>query len=202
MEVTLYTVLETYDDGDFDVSNEYYKSNDEYFAAVKKEFDMNSNVAYDVISNLGNVSKGRTTIFGSVNVKTNTKSTNYKAESVTLKNEDGNDETVDNFITNCVKDDVAVYTFNINPDKVDPEFEEDYLNWIGEHNSINMYVDKFGEDKVWENEPVRNIKVEFVNNANETKYAEFKNCKIIENDKANIYSCTILVENVMLIENI
>ena len=63
MDVKVYLLIDSYDDGDFDVSNTYYKSDEEYFAKMEREEQMYSNVAYDVVSNLGNNSKGKTASF-------------------------------------------------------------------------------------------------------------------------------------------
>ena len=37
MNVKLYLKLEGFDDGDFDVKNDYYKSDDEFFDAMDRE---------------------------------------------------------------------------------------------------------------------------------------------------------------------
>jgi hypothetical protein len=57
-----------------------------------------------------------------------------------------------------------------------------------------------GEDKVWENEPTRNLKVEFINNAWETKYAMYVNCKVLEQEGNDEYA--ILAEKIILLDEI
>jgi len=83
---------------------------------------------------------------------------------------------------------------------MDEEFEEDYNFWVDEHESLNQYKDKLGEEKIWENEPTRTFYVEFLNKANETKYVRFENCKII--DKGDDDEYAILAEKITLIDNI
>lgn len=200
MNVTLYLEMENYEDGDFDISNDYYKSDEEFFDAMDRENKRYSNVAYDAVSELGNLSNRNVAKFvnqnkGGKNATTN----NYKSEAIIL-NENGEDETVDNLIANCVSQDVVVNIIRFNRDNMDEEFEEDFNFWIDEHNNINQYKDKLGEDKVWENEPTRNFKIEFKNNANETKYAMYVNCKVLEQEGNDEYA--ILAEKIILLDNL
>ena len=200
MKATLYIEMENYEDGDFDVSNNYYKSDEEFFDAMDKENKKYSNVAYDAISGLGNLSNKKVAKFGNQNnFSKNAATNNYKSEAIIL-NENGEDETVDNLISNCVSQDVVVNIIKFNRDNMDEEFEEDFNFWIDDHNNINKYKDKLGEDKVFENEPTRNFKVEFLNNANETKYAMMVNCKVLEQEGNDEYA--ILAEKIILIDNL
>ena len=200
MKVTLYLKLEGFDDGDFDISNDYYKSDEDFFDAMDKENKKYSNVAYDVISNLGNNAKNKTAKFGSLSNSTkNARENNYKSEALLL-DEKGNDETVDNLIANCVSQDVAINIVKFNRDSMDEEFEEDYNFWVDEHENLSQYKDKLGEDTIWQNEPTRTFYAEFLNKANETKYARFENCKIL--DKGDNDEYAILAEKITLIDKI
>jgi hypothetical protein len=198
MNVTLYIELEGYDDGDFDVSNDYYKSDEEFFDIMDKDVKKYSSAVYNAMSRDGfNNSSAK---FGSLYKTTkNAKANNYKSEAI-IFDETGKDETVDNLIANCVSQDVVVNIIRFNRDKMDEEFEEDFNFWIDDHNNINQYKDKLGEDKVWENEPTRTFYVEFTNKANETKYVRFENCKILDKGDEDEYA--ILAEKITLIENL
>jgi hypothetical protein len=198
MNVTLYIELEGYDDGDFDVSNDYYKSDEEFFDIMDKDVKKYSNAVYNAMSRDGfNSSSSK---FGNLYKTTkNAKANNYKSEAI-IFDETGKDETVDNLIANCVSQDVVVNIIRFNRDKMDEEFEEDFNFWIDDHNNINQYKDKLGEDKVWENEPTRNLKVEFINNAGETKYAMYVNCKVLEQEGNDEYA--ILAEKIILLDEI
>lgn len=192
--------MENYEDGDFDISNDYYKSDEEFFDAMDRENKRYSNIAYDAVSGLGNLSNRNVAKFGNQNKGgKNATTNNYKSEAIIL-NENGEDETVDNLIANCVSQDVVVNIIRFNRDNMDEEFEEDFNFWIDEHNNINQYKDKLGEDKVWENEPTRNFKIEFKNNANETKYAMYVNCKVLEQEGNDEYA--ILAEKIILLDNL
>ena len=200
MKVTLYIKLESYNDGDFDVRNDYYKSNEEFFEAMRLDEIAHSGDAYNAISNLGNLTKSDTAkMYKLSNSTKNANENNYKSEAILL-DENGNDETVDNLITNCVSQDVVINILKFNRDSMDEEFEEDYNFWIDEHNSINKFKDKLDDDKVWENEPSRTIYVEFLNKANEVKYVRFDNCKILDMIDNDEYA--ILSEKITLIDKI
>ena len=60
--------MEGYSDGDFDVSENYYKSDDDYFTAMHIENEKNKNVAYDFVSNMGQ-NNGKKTATFSVSLK-------------------------------------------------------------------------------------------------------------------------------------
>ena len=199
MNVTLYIKLEGFDDGDFDMRNDYYKSDEEFFDAMDKENKKYSNVAYDAISNLGRNTNGKTAKFNLSNSAKNAKENNYKSEALLL-DENGKDETVDNLISNCLIQDVVINIVKFNRDNMDEEFEEDYNFWIDEHEKLKQYKDALGEDKIWENEPTRTFYVEFLNKANETKYARFENCKILDKGEEDEYA--ILAEKITLVDNL
>jgi len=209
MNVTLYIEMENYEDGDFDISNDYYKSDEEFFDAMDRENKKYSGVTKDSLWYIENKRRGIVTTFENPSkdsknatfrsLSKNAKENNYKSEAIIL-NEKGEDETVDNLITNCVSQDVVVNIIKFNRDSMDEEFEEDFNFWVDEHENINQYKDKIGEDKVFENEPTRNFKVEFKNNANETKYAMYVNCKILEEEGNDEYA--ILAEKIILIDNL
>ena len=199
MNVTLYIKLEGFNDGDFDMSNDYYKSDDEFFDAMDMENKKYSNVAYDAIGNLGNNIGKKTAKFNLSTNSKNAKEDNYKSEAL-LFDENGNDETVDNLITNCVSQDVVINIIKFNRDSMDEEFEEDYNFWVDEHEKLSQYKDALGEDKIWENEPTRTLYVEFINKANETKYARFENCKILQKGDEDEYA--VLAEKITLIDSL
>lgn len=199
MNVTLYIKLEGFNDGDFDMRNDYYKSDDEFFDAMDRENKKYSNVAYDAIGNLGNNIGKKTAKFNLSTNSKNAKEDNYKSEAL-LFDENGNDETVDNLITNCVSQDVVINIIKFNRDSMDEEFEEDYNFWIDEHEKLSQYKDVLGEDKIWENEPTRTLYVEFINKANETKYARFENCKILQKGDEDEYA--VLAEKITLIDSL
>ena len=203
MKVTLYLKLEGFDDGDFDISNDYYKSDEDFFDAIDKENKKFSNVTKDALWHIENKRRGIATTFENLpkssKFSKNAKENNYKSEAILL-DEKGNDETVDNLIANCVSQDVVINIVKFNRDSMDEEFEEDYNFWVEEHENINntKYKEALGE--VWENEPTRTFYVEFTNLANETKYARFENCKILDKGDSDEYA--ILAEKISLIDNI
>lgn len=200
MKVTLYIKLEGFDDGDFDMRNDYYKSDEEFFDAMDRENKKYSNVAYDAISGLGGLSGNKTAKFSmQKNSSKNARENNYKSEALLL-DEAGKDETVDNLISNALSQDVVVNIIKFNRDSMDEEFEEDYNFWVDEHEKLNEYKYKLGDDKIWENEPIRTFYVEFLNKANETKYVRFENCKILEKGDNDEYA--ILAEKISLIDKI
>ena len=179
MKINVHILIESFDDGDFDVSNTYYKSDEEYFSKMRAEEQMYSNVAYDVVNNLGSNSKGKTASFQLKNIYENDNA-KYFSCPAEIYDADHNEETVDNIITYCFSNDVVINTIAFNMEEMCDEFYENIRFWESDHVEINKHINELGEDKVWKNEPLRNLKIEFVNKANETKFANLINCRILE----------------------
>lgn len=199
MEVIVYIESEGYNDGDFDVSGNYYKSDEEYFAAMHIENEKSKNVAYDFVSNMGQNNGSKTAIFSAPSKEyKGGKTIRYKAFAE-LFNDENKPEDVDNLIKNYVSHDVVVNIFKFKEEGMDEEFEEDLNFWSSDHDSINKMADKLGEETVWKNEPLRTFIVEFKNNAGETKYMQYNDCRLLDSSNDGTYA--VIAENITLIEN-
>ena len=112
----------------------------------------------------------------------------------------GSKDTVDGFIDKFAKQEQFLEIVEFNLDTVEEEFETEVSLWVKEHNNINQYADKLGEDWVLAKEPKRNIKVQFKNNASQDVYAVLEDCKIMDIIEDN--SFILYVERITLIDNI
>lgn len=206
MNITVYLPYYEYNDNDFEVDKDYYKSNDEYFNAIRENIQSTRN---DVIQGMNNYMnngsvKAYKDEYGQTYRYTNKESENedkvaYSKCEALIYDSNGKEETVDNFISDYVSKEMQLYVFKFNLDTADEEFEQEVNLWTTEHNKLQKYNER-DEDWVFENEPIRNIKIKFTNNANEEKYAELVNCKLMEKQSLNIY--VVLVEEIKLIDKI
>ena len=207
MKVTLYLPYYDYNDGDFDVKNDYYKSNEDYFNAMQQNVQQTRGAVINSMSNYVNggsirdyqTSDGQTYRYGQQASQNEDKVAYAQCEAI-LYNEEGKDEKVDEFIEDYVSNDVQLYILNLDLDSSEEDFEQEINLWTTEHNNIQKYSNVKGDDWVLDNEPKRNIKLKFTNNANEEKFAELVNCKIMEKQGMNIY--VVLAEEIKLIEKI
>ena len=117
-----------------------------------------------------------------------------------LFNAKGDEDTVDGFIEKFAQQKQFLEIVEFNLDTSEEEFETELALWVKEHNSINQYVDKLGEDWVLAKEPKRNLKLNFKNNANEDIYAVLVDCRIMDADKGG--SLVLFVEKITLIDKI
>ena len=141
---------------------------------------------------------GQTYVFGQKNTSNDDyKYINYSSCDGKLLNINGELENVDDLISHFSKQEMFISKFILDMNNCQEEFESEIYLWIKEHNNIQKYASK-GEDWVLMNEPKRNVRVIFNNKANENVYAEFVNCKIIENIRVG--EMTILVEKIKLID--
>ena len=205
MEVTLYLPYYDYNDGAFDVNNDYYNE-EEYINAVSSEYNKNKDVIYnsvlDAKNGVGSLVKGmdgQTYKFGQKTSQNEEKVAYSKCEG-TLYDDEGTKETVDGFIEKFARQKQFLEIVEFDLDTVEEEFESEVSLWVREHNSINKYADELGEDWVLAKEPKRNIKLQFKNNAKQDVYAVLENCKIMDILEDN--SFVLFVERITLIDKI
>lgn len=207
MNVTIYFPYYEYNDNDFSVDDNYYKSNEEYFNAIKENIQ---NTRNDVIQGMNNYMNngsiktykaldGETYRYNDKRRESEEKVAYSKCEAL-IYNEDGKEVSVDDFISDYVSKEMKLYVFKLNLDSAEEEFEQELNLWSTEHSNIQKYNNSKNEDWVFENEPIRNIRIKFINNANEEKYAELVNCKLMEKQGFNIY--VVLSEQIKLIDKI
>ena len=201
MKVTFYIDSDEYDDGDFDMRNDYYSSNEEFFSKIEEDMRMNEGVAYEVTRNLGKNILNKKTVFPtSNNVSTKQpKKKLYHGEGE-LIDENGDPESIDGFFTNCFSNDYVLYNCRFDALSFDGPFEESFRLWITEHNNINRYKNKLDDEKIWDYEPKKTFFVKFLNKANVETCATLKDCKIIADNGNGEY--TLYIDRMNLIENI
>lgn len=206
MNITVYLPYYEYNDNDFEVDKDYYKSNDEYFNAIRENIQSTRNAVIQGMNNYMNNGSvkaykdeyGQTYRYANKERENEDKVVYSKCEAL-IYDSNGKEETVDNFISDYVSKEMQLYVFKFNLDTADEEFEQEVNLWNTEHNKLQKYNER-DEDWVFENEPIRNIKIKFTNNVNEEKYAELVNCKLMEKQSLNIY--VVLVEEIKLIDKI
>ncbi len=204
MEVTLYLPYYDYNDGNFDVSNDYY-SEDEYSNAMSKNFNESKDIVYNSVlaakngtGSLVQGSDGHTYKFGQKTSQSEDKVAFSKCEGI-LSDISGEEDTVDSIISKFASQKQFLEIIDFDLDTSEEEFETELSLWTREHNSINKYKDQLGEDWVLAKEPKRNLKVHFKNKANQDTYAIFEDCRIM--DIMDKTSFVLFVEKISLVDN-
>jgi len=205
MKVTLYLPYYDYNDGAFDVNNEYYNEN-EYINAISNEYNKNKDIIYNSMMDFKNGSQGgligsdgKTYKFGSKTSQNEDKVSYSSCEGI-IYDEDGNEDNIDKIIEHFAKTESFVELVEFDMDTPEEEFETELSLWKKEHENINQYKSIQGEEWAWVNEPKRNVKMSFKNKANETIYAVLENCKIMDIVDRNMY--ILFVEKISLIDKI
>jgi hypothetical protein len=205
MEVTLYLPYYDYNDDAFNASDEYY-GDGEYTNAIADEFNRSKDVVYNSMVNAKNgqgslVSgmDGHTYKFGQ-KTSQNEDKVSYSSCKATLYDEDGEDDTVDGVITKFAKQTPFMEMVEFNLDTVEEEFEGEMNVWSREHNKINSYRQKAGDEWVASKEPKRNVKMHFKNKAGEDIYAVLEDCKIMDNSERDNW--ILYVSRISLIDKL
>ena len=184
MKVKLLLPYNQYDDEDFESS--YNMSNEEFFSRLEKEESVSQNIAYDYV----NMDRSRYKNAASFNQGVSQRDARLRFSmcEATLKDGEGNELTVDELVGECVRQDVGALIIEMNLDASDEEFESDMKMWFDEHDSINSYESKLGEDWVFKHEPSKNLKVEYLNKANEVQFCDIINCRIVEKTSSSTFA--------------
>ena len=205
MKVTLYLPYYDYNDNAFNVDESYY-GNGEYANAMYDEFMKSKNVVESHMNDIKNGTHGgfigvdgKTYKFGQKTSENEDKVAYSSCEAV-LYDDSGSDETVDGLIEKFAHQTDFVEMVELDLDTSEEEFETEYSIWEKEHNNINAYRNKAGDAWVSSNEPKRNIKVHFKNNADEDIYALLEECKIMDSSESS--APIIYVKKITLIDNI
>jgi hypothetical protein len=206
MEVELYLPYYDYNDGAFDVSDDYYKNEGDYAKMIEQEYNKNKDIVYNSMldakngsTSLVQGSDGQMYKFGQKTSQNEEKVAYSKCEGV-LSSIDGSDETIDGFIEKFASQKQFLEIVNFDLDTIEEEFETEITLWVREHNSINKYGEKLGDDWVLAKEPKRNLKVHFKNKSNEDIYAVLEDCKIM--DIIDNSSFILFVERITLVDKI
>lgn len=205
MEVTFYLPYYDYNDGAFDVKDGYYNE-EEYAKAITEEYNKNKDIVYNSMMDFKNGSRGlfedsdgKVYKFGQQTPQKEEKVAYSSCEGM-LYDVENSDESVNGFIEKFAVQKPFLEIVEFNLDSSEEEFETELALWKREHEKINKYGEKLGEDWVLAKEPKRNLKVHFKNNSNEDVYAILVDCRIM--DTINDGSFVIFVEKITLVDNI
>ena len=203
MKVELYLPYYDYNDGAFDVSNNYYDNEEDYINAMSSEYNKNKDIVYNSMLNgsigVYNGTDGQTYKFGEKTPQNEEKVAYSKCNGV-LYDDNGNVENVDNLIDRFVHQKSFIEMVEFDDSSSEEEFVSEISLWVKEHNAINQYRKFKGDEWTWVNEPKRNVKIKFLNNANEDIYAIWENCKIMDIIEGN--SIILFIEKMRLIDYI
>ena len=205
MDITFYLPYYDYNDGSFDMNNDYYNS-EEYARKVKDEYTRSKDVVFNSMMDFKNGSQGlvlggdgQTYKFGE-KTSLGQEKVAYSSCNGTLYDANGKEETVDGLITHFARQEQFVVMLSLDMDSSEEEFETELSLWNKEHTNINSYKDKGGEEWVWTNEPKRNLKIKFKNKKDETLCAMLENCKIMDRVEYGMF--IVFVERIILIDEI
>ena len=205
MEVTLYLPYYDYNDDSFNASEEYY-GDGEYASAMADDYNRSKDIVYNSALDMKNGQRGvfsgldgQAYRFGQKTSQSEDK-VSYSSCKATLYNEDGDDETVDGLITSFARQKSFIEMIEFDLDTVEEEFESEMNVWDREHNKINAYRRKAGDEWVASKEPKRNIKMHFKNKAGEDIYAVLEDCKIMDDSERDNW--ILYVNRISLIDRI
>ena len=211
MKVTLFMPYEDYGNLTFDAGKEI--SDSEYTKMMEADYNLNSDIIHNSMrstlddgTSLIGSTDGQIYHFGQKTQETANKVA-YSPCECDVTNDEGVDNIVDYLIEHFVSG--KPFLLAITPDIItaDVDFETELAAWANEHNRILNYYESMRRsqangtiNEVWRiaHEPKRNLRMMFVNNADETLHAALDNVMILE-----ILDDTLIVkvEKFRLIDN-
>ena len=215
MKVSAYLPYFDYNDSKFDIQNSTVNGQD-YADMLEKEYNRSKGAIDSFMSGKEipttalKSDDGQTYHFGQNKAQNEPKMLYSKSSAIILDTDD-KDETVDTLIEHFARQEMFISKLEFMND-MEEDFEIELTLWKNEHNKLNSYKDKGYklftdrngdrmpiDEWILKNEPVRNVRIAFLNKANTMIYAELKNCKIIDIEKNN--KIDLLVESIELIDN-
>ena len=205
MKATLKLPYNYYNDGSFDVDPSYYKDG-EYGERMNDEFNKTSESVYNAMSD-SNKCVSRAFLSRDGQSYRISEKTSYSEDKVAysqcmcdIYDVNGNDKSIDSFVSDVVSNDRFVLVCNLSFSDMDEEFETELLSWLKEHKSINSYADANGDDWVLANEPTRELFVSFNNKSDVEVDVVLHDCKIM--DIVDDTMIVLYVDNSNFLENL
>lgn len=171
MKSTIFLQYYSFEDDKFDVKD-YFSKENSYVEALRK-YAMSDG---DLMS-----------------VTDTEKEIKYASCEAVIKDEDGNDMTIDKFVGYYNYNGLIMLLLELDPNNVEEEFDSEFNGWIEEHNRLDKV--RVPEEKRYLLEPKRDIKMIFNNLANKETYCTLVNASIIDKVDNNQY--VIIVDNVV-----
>lgn len=187
MEAKLFIQYYAYDDDDkFDASSDYYKDG-EYAKLMNSEYEKSKDAVFESMSSGGKVTKPSAGSYWeqygiSEPSQNDDKNIRYSSTNCILYNENGDEESVDGIIDHYVDQKPFIEMVEIDCDSSEDEFISEFSMWLKEHKKISEFMEKnrVGDDVVWKYEPKRDLKLSFINKANEEVYATLSDCRVMD----------------------
>lgn len=205
MKATLKLPYNYYNDGSFDVDPSYYKDG-EYGERMNDEFNKTSDSVYNAMSD-SNKCVSRDFLSRDGQSYGISEKTSYSEDKVAysqcmcdIYDVNGNDKSIDSFVSDVVSNDRFVLVCNLSFSDMDEEFETELLSWLKEHKSINSYADVKGDDWVLANEPTMELFVSFNNKSDVEVDVVLHGCKIM--DIVDDTMIVLYVDNSNFLENL
>lgn len=187
----------------YQVQDDYYKGN-EYIDALQAEYGRSSAAVAQIFdSTSNNIDDNQNTAETQVSEKyiNSVKIKHYVECNAIMMNDNLQEETIDDIINKLAMQQPMSAVFKLELDHASDDFIDEWQLWNIEHSKLQTLIDKFGEEWVLLHEPLRNLKITFLNKANESVTLEMCNCRII--GKLNIDTFIIFAMEIQLnnIEN-
>ena len=184
---------------DSSVSESAYKNEGDYEKALMEEYKRGDSIL-DLFDGGIKDNMGSTYVFGQdASVKED--KVVYASCDSNLSPFEGSDaKVIDDIISAFANGKPTVQEFVFDFDSCDENFLNEISLWEGEHKKINALEKKFGEDWVWEKEPVRELKIKFKNKKGEDVMALLEGCKISDVLEKN--DIVVFINKVVLIDKI
>jgi len=203
MEAELFIQYYGYEDDEFEIDNDFYK-NGEYEKVVSNEYAKSKDDVFNSMTTYkfksSNVSSSPWEQYGITSKSSGEERVVYSSSKCVLYSENGEDENVDGIIDKFVAQKPFVEMIELDLDSSEEDFIYEFSMWIREHNKINEYASKNGEDWGWKNEPIRDLRISFINKATEKVFAKLSNCRIM--DIVDEKTLIVFIEKLDLIDGI
>lgn len=199
MIAKLYIPYYGYNESANDIENAFDRDGG-YISALMDEYNKSKDIVYNAVKD-GTLMAGspKDYKFGQRSSEQDDK-VSFIGCKCKLFNDEMGDESVDGIVTHFAKQESFMCVAYLDLDEIDEDYESELSLWINEHNNVNKYAEKMGDDWVLANEPTKDLKMSFINNANEEIKCLLRGCRII--DVIEKGQLVLFIKNLTIIDEI
>lgn len=178
-----YTVIQ---DANSHTYDDYYKDG-EYVKALYDDYNKTKDAVSQLMANNSVHRKSDAPFRKGSNNHTKTFKTLYTECPITIYNEHYQEESVDELIKKMLEPTAHVEIFAIHIAEADEEFLTEWTLWATEHKKISEYAKTQDEEWGLTHEPIRNLKLKFINHANNEVEINLQCCRLLDIMKENTF---------------
>lgn len=197
MEITFYLQYFSYNDENFDVTDNYYQDSNDYIKQLENSYNQTKDVIFEAMST-GNYNTSNAYKIAINKSSEKEEKVSYTSCKGQIFNDAMKEENIDTLLNYFTSGDVLLSYIKFVEESLEEEFESNWRMFL----DSSMKISKCNADEDWKfiHKPTRDIYFSLENKKGETVYGKLVNCRIEES--INPYENVLIIEKLVFIKNL